>query len=89
MAVIKPVRPKIRLRPGCSAAPAASLLPVGRKKTVPKATTKLRPSDAEFWTVINELSDPIPIARPELDAIESYFADILDAVFDRTRNSWP
>jgi hypothetical protein len=56
---------------------------------VRKLTAKLRPSDAEFWTVINELPDPIPVARPELDAIESYFADVLDAVFDRSRNSWP
>jgi hypothetical protein len=89
MAVTKPARPKIRLRPGCSAVSAASLLPVVSKKTARKITAKLRPSDAEFWTIINELPDPIPVNRPELDAIESYFAEILDAVFDKSRNSLP
>ncbi|WP_299805093.1 hypothetical protein [Tardiphaga sp.] len=85
----KPARPNIRLRPGRSAVPTASLTRVCSKKTVRKVTTKLRPSDAEFWTIINELPDPIPVNRPELDAIESYFAEILDAVFDQSRNSLP
>lgn len=89
MTVVKPARPKLRLRRGRSAAPAASPQRVRGKKTVRKIAEKLRPSDAEFWTVINELPDQIPVARPELDAIESYFADILEAVFDRSRNSWP
>ncbi|WP_454642922.1 hypothetical protein [Bradyrhizobium liaoningense] len=43
---------------------------------------KLRPIDPEFWTVENELPDPIPVAKAELDAIERYFGDLLDAVFD-------
>jgi hypothetical protein len=49
---------------------------------------KLRPSDPQFWTVENELPDPIPVSTAELDAIERYFGDVLDAVFDpkpRTR----
>lgn len=40
-----------------------------------------RRADPEFWTVNNELPDPIPISNAELDAIEGYFSDLLDAVF--------
>ncbi len=40
--------------------------------------SKLRPTDPEFWTVINELPDPIPVGKDELDAIEQYFSDVLD-----------
>ena len=42
---------------------------------------KPRPFDPEYWTVENELPDPIPISKAELDAIERYFGDLLDAVF--------
>jgi hypothetical protein len=42
--------------------------------------SKLRPTDPEFWTVINELSDPIPVGKDELDAIERYFSDVLDEI---------
>lgn len=35
-------------------------------------------SDPEFWTVVNELPDPIPVGKDELDAIERYFSDVLD-----------
>jgi hypothetical protein len=49
----------------------------------------VRPSDPEFWTVINELPEPIAVSRPEIDVIERHFADLPDAVFDRARNSWP
>jgi hypothetical protein len=37
--------------------------------------------------VINEITDPVPIAPAELDAIESYFSAVLDAVFDHSRKS--
>lgn len=47
-----------------------------------QAKPKLRPIDAEFWTVENELPDPLPVSTAELDAIERYFSDVLDAVFD-------
>jgi hypothetical protein len=42
--------------------------------------SKWRPTDPEFWTVINELPDPIPVGKDELDAIERYFSDVLDEV---------
>jgi hypothetical protein len=88
--VAKPITRKIRLLPN-RAAPirAKPLQPAAPGRPARQAAAKLRPSDPEFWTVINELSDPVPISRPELDALESYFADLLDAVFDRSRNSWP
>jgi hypothetical protein len=47
-----------------------------------QAKPKLRPIDPEFWTVDNELPDPIPVSTAELDAVERYFGDVLDAVFD-------
>jgi hypothetical protein len=50
-------------------------------------TAALRPSDPEFWTVINEIADPTPIAPAELDAIERYFSAVLDDVFDSTRKA--
>jgi hypothetical protein len=53
------------------------------------ASARPRPSDPEFWTVINEISDPIPVAPAEFDAIESYFSAVLDAVFDPARKSFP
>jgi hypothetical protein len=37
--------------------------------------------------VINEITDPVPIAPAELDAIESYFSAVLDAVFDPGRKT--
>lgn len=43
---------------------------------------KLRPIDPQFWTVENELPDPLPVSTAELDAIERYFGGALDAVFD-------
>lgn len=43
---------------------------------------KLRPIDPKFWTVENELTGPILVSTPELDALEQYFGGVLDAVFD-------
>ena len=48
--------------------------------------SKLRPTDPEFWTVINELPDPLPVSTAELDAIERYFSDVLDEVLGLKRN---
>jgi len=45
-----------------------------------RAHAKRRPTDPEFWTVINELPDPIPVSKDELDAIERYFSDVLDEI---------
>jgi hypothetical protein len=42
--------------------------------------SKPHPSDPEFWTVVNELPDPIPVGKNELDAIERYFSDVLDEI---------
>lgn len=46
-----------------------------------RTSRKSRPTDPEFWTVENELPDPIPVSTAELDAIERYFGGVLDAVF--------
>lgn len=43
--------------------------------------SKLRPIDLEFWTVLNELPEKIPVGKAELDAIDRYFSDVLDLVF--------
>ncbi len=51
--------------------------------------SKLRPIDPEFWSVVNDLPDPMPVSKDELDAIERYFSDVLDAVFDRKNNAAP
>lgn len=50
---------------------------------------KLRPIDPEFWTVENELPDPLPLSTAELDAIERYFGGMLDAVFDTKPRTQP
>jgi hypothetical protein len=42
--------------------------------------SKPHPSDPEFWTVVNDLPDPIPVGKGELDAIERYFSDVLDEI---------
>jgi hypothetical protein len=44
--------------------------------------SKLRPIDPEFWTVLNELPNRIPVSKDELDAIDRYFSDVLDLVFN-------
>jgi hypothetical protein len=51
-----------------------------------RSSSKLRPTDPEFWTVINELPDPLPVSTAELDAIERYFSDVLDEVLGLQRN---
>jgi hypothetical protein len=38
-----------------------------------------RSVEAGCWTVINELRNPIPVSKPELDALERYFADVVEA----------
>ena len=48
--------------------------------------SKPHPSDPEFWTVVNELPDPIPVGKDELDAIERHFSDVLDDVLGLKRN---
>ena len=48
--------------------------------------SKLRPTDPDFWTVINELPDPLPVSTAELDAIERYFSDVLDEVLGLKRS---
>jgi hypothetical protein len=89
--VAKSRSPKVRLRPRVPTDVASS--PAGpaptQKPTKPGflAGARPRPSDPEFWTVVNEITDPVPIAPAELDAIESYFSAVLDAVFDHSRKS--
>lgn len=51
--------------------------------------SKLRPIDAESWTVENELPDPLPVSTAELDAIERYFGDVLDSVFETKSRAQP
>ena len=48
--------------------------------------SKLRPIDPEFWTIVNELPDTIPVRKAELDAIDRYFSDVLDRVFSSRPN---
>lgn len=40
---------------------------------------KLAAVDPDFWTVINELPQPLPAKTTELDALDRYFADVIDA----------
>jgi hypothetical protein len=42
--------------------------------------------DPEFWTVLNELPEKIPVGKAELDAIDRYFSDVLDLVFSSKPN---
>lgn len=51
--------------------------------------SKPRPSDPKFWTVENKLPDPIPVSKAELDAIERYFAELLDAIFEPKSRTMP
>jgi hypothetical protein len=51
--------------------------------------SKSRPSDPEFWTVDNQLPDPIPVSKAELDAIEQHFGDLLDAIFESQSRTVP
>ena len=88
--MVKPRVPKVRLRPRTpteaktASAPTAPTQPAKPRRSGGPGP---RPSDPEFWTVINEITDPVPIAPAELDAIESYFSAVLDAVFDHSRKS--
>ena len=54
-----------------------------------RAPSKVKPSDAEFWTIENGLPDPIPISKAELDAIERYFGGLLAAVFESKPGAMP
>ncbi len=54
-----------------------------------RLSLKKRPSDPEFWTVEKELPDPIPVSKAELDAIERYFGELLDAVFEPRPRTLP
>lgn len=51
--------------------------------------SKPHPSDPAFWTVVNDLPNPIPVGKDELDAVERYFADVLDTVFENKHNAAP
>jgi hypothetical protein len=85
--VAEPRVPKLRLRPRTQTQTETKTAPPPTEPTGTLAKPKRpngpgpRPSDPEFWTVINEIADPVPIAAAELDAIESYFSTVLDAVF--------
>lgn len=82
--------PKMRLRPRpapVAASPSAIVPPKKGARRNRAATAPLRPSDPEFWTVINEIADPTPIAPAELDAIERYFSAVLDDVFASRKKS--
>jgi len=82
--------PKKLLRPRVTAPAALPPVPVAMPTVATRnrgAAARLRPSDPEFWTVINEIADPTPIVPAELDAIERYFSAVLNAVFDSSRKS--
>jgi len=85
---------KMRLRPRATAvaslsAPLAIAAKPKSEKRNRATTAPLRPSDPEFWTVVNEIADPTPIAPAELDAIERYFSAVLDDVFAPSRKTSP
>lgn len=89
--VAKPRVPKVRLRsrvPNDAQTALAATAPL-QKLAKPKRPggSGPRPSAPEFWTVINEITDPVPIAPAELDAIESYFSAVLDVVFESARKT--
>lgn len=48
--------------------------------------SKHRSGEPEFWTLINELPDPVPVSKAELDAIERYFADVVEACLKPPRS---
>ncbi|MGC2087165.1 MAG: hypothetical protein WA702_27805 [Bradyrhizobium sp.] len=86
--------PKVRLQPrvtapGGPSAPPTTVAVPNHPLRRDAATTPLRPSEPEFWTVINEVADPTPIAPAELDAIERYFSAVLDDVFSPSRKASP
>ncbi|MGJ4931564.1 hypothetical protein ACQR1I_31820 [Bradyrhizobium sp. HKCCYLS2038] len=54
-----------------------------------RPASKPRPFDPEYWIVEKELPDPIPVSKAELDAIERYFSDLLDAVFEPKSRTVP
>ncbi|MFH0301109.1 hypothetical protein AAFX91_28580 [Bradyrhizobium sp. 31Argb] len=82
--------PKKRLRPRETATAALPSAPVAMPAKATRnrgASASLRPSDPEFWTVINEIADPTPIALAELDVIARYFSAVLDDVFAPARKT--
>lgn len=93
-AVAKSRIPTVRLQPrvttpGGPSAPPTTVAVPNHPPRSGAATAPLRPSDPEFWTVINEVADPTPIAPAELDSIERYFAAVLDDVFASSRKTSP
>jgi hypothetical protein len=83
---------KTWLQPRATTSAALPLVIVARsaKKTRKRdGSASLHPSAPEFWTVINEIADPTPIATAELDAIERYFSAVLDDVFAPSRKTSP
>ena len=50
-----------------------------------RAKSGPRPIDPEFWTVVNELPDPLPVTTTEIEALERYFGEVLDDVFNPNR----
>lgn len=48
---------------------------------------KLAAIDPGFWTVINDLPQPLPTKATELDALERYFADVIDACLDPNKKA--
>lgn len=38
-----------------------------------------RSGSPEAWTVINDVPDPTPVMKGEVDALETYFSDVIDA----------
>lgn len=41
------------------------------------------PNEQDLWTVINELPNQIPVSKTELEAIERYFADVVEACLQK------
>ncbi len=43
--------------------------------------------ELEFWTIINELPDRIPVGRAELEAIERYFEEVIEECMQKPVSS--
>jgi hypothetical protein len=49
--------------------------------------SKIRPSAPKLRTLEDDLLDPIPVSKAELDAIEQHFGAALNEIFDRKLRS--
>lgn len=44
-----------------------------------RSRCRSRSGDLKSWVLVNELPDPFPVTRADIDAIERYGADVVQA----------